>query len=109
MTQATFVQQGAAVDYTPDANVAAGTVVVQGDLLGITKHDIKANVLGAVSVEGVFDIAKDSAGAIAAGAKVYWDATNNLAVTTATGNKLLGKSVSTAAIGTTTVRVRLSQ
>ncbi len=32
----------------------AGSVIVQGDLVGITKHDIKAGVLGAVSVEGVF-------------------------------------------------------
>ena len=106
---ATFVQQGAAVDYTPTVNTTAGTVVVQGELVGITKHDIKAHTLGAISVEGVFDIAKDPTATISAGAKVYWDATNSQAVTTATGNKLLGKSVSDAAATTTTVRVRLSQ
>ncbi len=105
----TFVQQGAAVDYTPTADTTAGTVIVQGELVGITKHDIKALALGAISVEGVFDIAKDPTATITAGAKVYWDATNSQAVTTATGNKLLGKAVSDAAATTTTVRVRLSQ
>ena len=42
MPQATFIQQGAAVDYTPIADTDAGTVVVQGDLVGITKRDITA-------------------------------------------------------------------
>ncbi|TWU39327.1 DUF2190 family protein [Novipirellula artificiosorum] len=109
MSHAEFVQQGAAVDYTPTEDTPAGTVVVQGDLVGITKHDIKANVLGAVSVEGVFDVVKDSAAAIGAGTKLYWDSTNSQVATTATGNKLLGKATHDAATGTETVRTRLSQ
>ena len=50
----TFVQQVAAVDYTPTVDTPAGAVVVQGDLVGITKHIIKANALGSIAVEGVF-------------------------------------------------------
>jgi predicted RecA/RadA family phage recombinase len=109
MSQADFVQQGAAVDYTPVADTPAGTVVVIGELVGITKHDIKANTLGSISVEGVFDVVKASAVVISSGAKVYWDAANSLAVTTATGNKQIGKSVADAGAGATYVRVRLSQ
>lgn len=109
MSVADFVQEGAAVDYTPDADLPAGSVVVQGDLVGITKHDIKNGVLGSISVEGVFDIAKDPAISISVGAKVYWDATNGHSVTTATGNKLLGKAVDAAGSTVTTVRIRLSQ
>lgn len=109
MSIADFVQQGDAVDFTPDTDVPAGSVVVQGELVGITKHDIKAGRLGAICVEGVFDIDKDPATLITAGARVYWDATNNQAVTAATGNKLLGKAVLAAAVNTTAVRVRLSQ
>lgn len=109
MSQATFVQQGASVDYTPVADTDAGTVVVQGDLVGITKRDIKAGVLGSVSVEGIFDVVKDSATVISAGAKVYWDAVASQAVTVATANKLLGKAVADAGAGATSVRVRLSQ
>lgn len=106
---ADFVQEGAAVDYTPTADLAAGSVVVQGELVGITKHDIKANVLGSIAVKGVFDIVKDPAASISAGAKVYWDSVNSQAVTTATGNKLLGKAVASAGVNDTIVRVRLSQ
>ena len=67
---ATFVQQGAAVDYTPTVDTPAGAVVVQGDLLGITKHIIKANALGSIAVEGVFDIEKDPVATIAVGCAV---------------------------------------
>ncbi len=106
---AEFVQEGAAVDYTPTEDLTAGSVVVQGELVGITKHDIKANQLGSIAVEGVFDIVKDPAASISAGAKVYWDSVNSQAVTTATGNKLLGKAVLSAGVNDGTVRVRLSQ
>ncbi|GIW55554.1 MAG: hypothetical protein KatS3mg082_1958 [Nitrospiraceae bacterium] len=79
MAQAVFVHEGASIDYTPAADVAAGDVVVQGDLVGVAKLDIKAGKLGALAVEGVFDFAKATGvgTAIAAGAIVYWDDTAN--------------------------------
>lgn len=106
---AVFIQEGAAVDYTPVANTSAGSMVVQGELVGIVKHDIKAGELGSIAVEGVFDIDKDEATVFAAGDLVYWDATAGQAVTTALGNKLLGKAIAEAPADTTAVRVRLSQ
>lgn len=109
MTSADYVQQGDTVDFTPETDLPAGSVVVQGDLVGITKHDILANRLGSICVEGVFDFNKDLTQAISAGARVYWDATNNQVVTIATGNKLLGKCVQNAPVDTATARVRLSQ
>lgn len=109
MSQAIFVQQGDVVDFTSDVDLPAGSVVVQGELLGITKHDIKANRLGALCVEGVFDVEKDPTASMSAGARIYWDATNNHAVTVATGNKLMGKSILAAGVDTTVVRLRLSQ
>jgi predicted RecA/RadA family phage recombinase len=108
MAHAQFIHEGAVVDYVPGADVPAGSVVVQGDLVGITKRDVKAGELGGLAVEGVFDIAKASADAITAGTKVYWKADDETVVTTASGNKLVGKAVATAGAGTTTVRVLLS-
>ena len=32
-------QDGAAIDYTPGTDVAAGDVVVQGELVGVAKRD----------------------------------------------------------------------
>ncbi len=109
MPQATYVHSGCAVDYTPGTAVAAGDVVVQGDLVGVVKRPIAANELGAVEVAGVFDFAKNTGVAYSIGTILYWDDTNNVVTTTATGNKQIGKSVRAAASADTTVRVRLSQ
>jgi predicted RecA/RadA family phage recombinase len=118
MATATFVQDGEALDYTPTADVAAGDVVVQNALIGIAKTPIKANALGSLAVIGVFSVPKATGGGtgIAAGAKVYWIAT--IQVATASENDggqapvhypYLGKVVAAAADADTTVRVRLSQ
>ena len=110
-TMATFVQSGAAVDYTPGSSVAAGDVIVQGTLVGVAVQAIAANALGSLAVQGVFDCAKGvgSSDAISAGAKVYWDSNNEVMTTTAQGNTYAGKAVDAAAAGDTTVRVRLEQ
>lgn len=113
MPTAVFVQEGMQVDYTPGAAVAAGDVVVQGDLIGVAKQPIAAGVLGALAVDGVFDFPKATGvgTAIAAGATVYWDAGDTEAKTDseAGANKLLGKTTAAAADADATVRVRLSQ
>lgn len=101
---ATFIQDGDAVDYTPGADVAAGEVVVQGDLVGVAKTPIASGALGSLATRGVFDFAKAAGGAIAAGAVLYWDSSNGVATTTASGNKRIGKAVAAAAAADTTVR-----
>ncbi len=111
MATATFVQDGNSVDYTPGADVAAGDVVVQNNLIGVARTPIAAAALGSLAVVGVFDVPKASGSttAIAAGKTVYWDATNKVATETSEGNTLMGKTVAAAADADTTVRVRLSQ
>ena len=108
---ATFVHDGRTIDYTPGADVAAGAVVVQGELVGVAKVPIPANALGALAVVGVFDFPKATGGgtAITAGANCYWDAANSRATTTATGNKLIGKCVKAAADADALVRIRMMQ
>ena len=111
MATAQFIHDGKSIDYTPGADVAAGDVVVQNDLLGVAKLDIAANTLGALAVTGVFDVPKATGAgtAIGAGAKVYWNATAKQATTTATGNKYLGKTIKAAVDADATVRIRLEQ
>ena len=110
---AEFIHDGKSIDYTPSAAVSAGDVVVQGDLIGIAKIDIPANTLGALAVQGVFDVPKTAGEgeAIASGAKVYWDVADGVAKTDdETGaNKYLGKTVVAAADDDTTTRVRMEQ
>ena len=108
-----FVQDGNSIDYTPVAAVAAGDVVVQGDLVGVAKTPIAAGVLGALAVNGVFDFPKATGvgTAIAAGASVYWDEADQQAKTDSESgaNKLLGKTTAAAGDDDATVRVLLSQ
>ena len=108
---ATFIHDGNSIDYTPGSAVTAGAVVVQGELVGVAKVDIPASTLGALAVTGVFDFPKATGAgtAIAAGANCYWNAGAQQATTTATGNKLIGKSVRAAADADATVRIRMSQ
>ena len=104
--QARFIHDGKSVDFFPVADIAAGTVIVEGDLVGVTKLDIEAGRLGALAVVGVFDVAKGNS-AITLGSKVYWDQAAKQAVTTATGNKLLGIAIQAAEATDGTVRVRI--
>lgn len=104
---AKYVQKGESLDYIPGSDVSAGDVVIQGNIVGIAKLDIKANTLGSVSLVGVYDIAK-ATGDITAGAVVYWDATHHNVTTTSTNNTKIGLAVDAAASGATIVRVLLN-
>lgn len=110
---AIFVHQGDTIDHTPVADVAAGDVVVQNELVGVAKRDITANTKGALSVTGVFDFPKATGGstAIGAGLDVYWDSGAEQATTDdAVGvNKKIGRTIAAAGDNDATVRVRMSQ
>ena len=111
MAAAIYVHQGDSIDYTPTADISAGDVVVQSELVGVAKLDIKADRLGALAVVGVFDFPKEAGGGVifGVGDLVYWDDTNDVATAGGGADKLIGKAVAPAADGDTTVRVRMSQ
>lgn len=108
-----FIHEGAAIDYTPGADTLAGTVVVQADLVGLTRIDLKAGQLGSLAVTGVFEFPKagGAGSAIPAGTLTYWDATNLVATKNAAAgvNKLIGKAVKATVDADAYVRVRLQQ
>jgi len=110
---ATFVQQGISIDYTPTTAVAAGAVILQGDLIGVARTPIAANALGSLAVAGVFDFPKatGAGSGIAVGATCYWDVADAVAKTDSeTGaNKVIGKCVKAAADADALVRIRLMQ
>lgn len=96
--------QGCAVDYTPSGAESVGDVVVQGQLVGVATRDIAANALGALYLEGVFNVVKAN-GAIDVGDALYWDADGNpqggtagtgCATTTAATNTFIGRAVAAA-------------
>jgi predicted RecA/RadA family phage recombinase len=95
------------------ADVDAGAVVVQGELVAVAKLPIKAGELGALHVTGAFDFTKafGSSTALAVGANAYWDATARVATADAAAgaNKLIGKVIRAAADADIVVRIRLAQ
>ena len=108
-----FIHDGDAIDYTPEAAVTAGQVVVRNDLLGVAKRPIPANQLGALAVVGVFDFPKatGTGTAIQAGESVFWDEAEEVAKLDdeSGANGLIGQAVAHADRDEATVRVRLSQ
>lgn len=104
-----YVQKGEIIDYTPSAARASNDVVLLGVLLGVCCTDIAANTTGALAVEGVFDLPKKAGAAIAAGAKVNWNAANGFQTAAGATGDLAGGAVAilAAASADTVVRVKL--
>ena len=107
--QAQFVHDGKAIDYRPPADLPVGSVVVLGDLVGITKRAIKAGELGVLHTTGVFRLPKQTGAnkAIIFGKKVYWHLNTNEVRDTANSGKLLGKSVQETGDDDADILVRL--
>ena len=71
--QAVFVKDPGVIDYTPGSNVPAGAVVVLGgSLVCVAKQPLTANVLGALSVAGIYRVVQ-AAVTFTVGQAVYWD------------------------------------
>jgi len=113
MATAVFRHQGAAIDHIPASDVSAGDVIVQGELVGVARLDIKAGALGALAVEGVFAFPKatGSGEALLTGTDVFWNESVEQATDdSASGaNKKIGRVVADSADADATVRVRMSQ
>lgn len=64
---------GESIDYTPTGDKLAGTVIVLGTrLVGIVPLDIMANTLGALDLDGLWEVPKVT-GTINKGSALYWD------------------------------------
>ena len=92
----------------PAGGVVAGDGVLVGSLFGIAAIDAAEGESVEIASVGVFEMKKTSAQAWTVGAKVYWDGTNKVATTTASGNSLIGVAVGAAANPSATGLVRLN-
>jgi predicted RecA/RadA family phage recombinase len=75
---ARYIQKGENIDYRPETDVRAKTIIPFPGFVGITRLDIRAGELGALAVTGVFESPK-AAEAIDVGEAVYYDAENGIA------------------------------
>lgn len=115
MAQAELIRGNTAtVDYTAGGAVAAGEVIVQGDLIGVAHSaGVSGDVLSLL-VDGVFKVAKitsggGDSGAFIAGEAVWWDDSANNVTDAAAGLKLFGITAEAAVAGDTTVTVVMQQ
>ena len=102
-----FVQEGKALNYTAGSDINSGDFVLIDTIGGIAKTAIANGKVGAVHVTGIFNVAK-ATGAITQGAKLYWDNTNKVLTTTASGNTIVGVAAAAAASGDATVAILLN-
>lgn len=104
-----YVQPGdslaLAVPYA--GGVTSGQGVLVGALFGVAAVDGVQNAVIECQTKGVFDITKEPALVITAGARVFWDNTNRRLTTTATGNFQVGLATVAALAADTTVRAVL--
>jgi len=112
--EATFVQEGRLIDYTPGSAVDDGEVVEIGNLVCVAPKAIAASALGAVDVGGVYDVRKKESVTFAAGAPVFWDndetpygggSGTGAAVSNSAAGKYMGVCVKAAAGTDYSVRV----
>jgi len=110
---ANYIGAGASIEYTNTGTaITSGSVVIVGDLVGIAATDIAATTgVGTVYIEGVFEVACNSADVISVGQTLVWDASASEFVdanSPATGDNTGGVvAVTAAGAGTTVVNVKL--
>jgi predicted RecA/RadA family phage recombinase len=103
-----FIQEGDTLTLVAPYDVVSGAGLLVGAIFAIASYSVVSgtNVEGAT--EGVFDLAKATGQAWTQGQKIYWDNTNKVCTTTASGNTLIGAATQAAASGDTVGRVYLT-
>ena len=101
------VQPGRTLTIPAPAAVLSGGVVIAGNIIGVANGSAAIGDPVDVDVQGVFELPKVSALAIALGDLVYWDATAGLVTKTASTNKKLGYTVANSPNPSATANVRL--
>jgi len=88
-----YQDDGRVLDYTPDADVTAGDVVVVGDRALVADRDIAAGELGGLAGRGVYKFtrAATSGASITNGTIMYWDGDEEEPITSDEGSTIDGK------------------
>lgn len=106
---AIYVHEGVTVPFVPETEVAPGSVVVLGKLVGIAKFGICAGARGSITVQGVFEIIKDPTTNIPAGTILYWSQISHHVIKNQYQHSMIGIAIQDAPPGSSSVLVRLKQ
>ncbi len=109
--EATFAQEGEALDYTPVVALVAGQVLQISDgRAAVSPTAIAAGVTGGVQVCGIYTLAKTTSMNLLDGGKAYWDYSANKVHFRKVNDRdfYLGRVVGDAAFAATTCKVALN-
>jgi len=102
-----FVHPGKVVSVIAPYVLATGAGCLVGSIFGVAESPAAVGASVNLRRVGVVTLPK-AAGAVTQGQALYWDNTNFVVTTTATGNKLIGAAENAQAAGDATVAVILS-
>lgn len=102
-----YVQPGEHLTLTMTAAVASGAGVLIGTIFGVAQGNAAEGEQVVLVRRGVFDLPKLAAQAWTAGAKIYWNDTDKVCTTVASGNTVIGAAVEAAANPSAVGRVLL--
>lgn len=85
-----FIANGEHVTVLAPYAVSSGGGALVGSLFGVAVNDAANGAEVVLATRGVFEMAKADSQAWTVGAKIYWDNTNKVCTTTASGNTLIG-------------------
>lgn len=106
-----YRHEGKMLDHTPSgAAVAAGDLVLLDHQVGIALSPIADGSLGALRIDGVFDVPKKASdGAVTAGTALWWNPSTKVAsVAYATTLRYLGLAAEDTAEASTTIKVSIN-
>lgn len=92
-----YIAPGEHITVAAPYALSSGDGALVGTVFGVADADAASGADVVLVRRGVFDLAKTSAQAWTLGAKLYWDDTNKVATTTASGNTLIGAALAVAA------------
>lgn len=92
-----FIQSGEILEVIAPYDVTSGGGVLVGSIFGFAVTSAVSGQPVNIKRKGVFEHAKTSAQAVTQGAALYWDNTNKVLTTTASGNTLVGAAALPAA------------
>ena len=103
-----YIQTGENITITAAAVGKSGNGLLVGTLFGVLMADVDVGAEVELKLVGVFELTKTEAQAWTVGAAIYWNDTDKVCTTTASGNTKIGHAVEVAANPSTVGVVRLS-
>lgn len=102
-----YVQPGDMITAPAPYDLASGDGCLVGALFGVSSGIVKTGLPAELKTTGVFGL-KAAAPAGTQFAKAYWDNTNKVVTSVASGNTLIGLYTETKAVDATVAVVRLN-